>query len=93
MTKVDKYDPFYQKIDQRWKRFAAIDLRETWEETFDETTKFPGTPMPAPRISTHLWEANIGSAFPEGRHIIEVRATDRYGRVFTDYSTIRVVKE
>ncbi len=92
MQKVDKYDPYYLKLDQRWKQFKEIDLRGQWEEKFADATP-PGTPMPAPRISTHLWEANIGSDFPAGRHIIEVRAKDRYGRVFTDFSTLRVVEE
>lgn len=93
MEKVDKYDPYYLKIDQRWKRFKEIKLREKWQETADPEETPPGSPMPAPRISTHLWEANIGSNFPVGRHVIEVRAKDRYGRVFTDVSTLRVVKE
>lgn len=93
MEKVDKYDPYYLKIDQRWKRFKEIKLREKWLETAGPKETPPGTPMPAPRISTHLWEANIGSNFPTGRHVIEVRARDRYGRVFTDVSTLRVVKE
>lgn len=93
MVKVDKYDPYYLKIDQRWKRFKEIKLREKWEETFKAGETPPGSPMPAPRISTHLWEANIGSDFPTGRHTIEVRAKDRYGRVFTDFSTFRVVQQ
>ncbi|MEL7119834.1 MAG: calcineurin-like phosphoesterase family protein [Bacteroidota bacterium] len=93
MEKVDKYDPFYLKIDQRWKRFKEIKLREQWAETFESDVTLPGSPMPAPRISTHLWETNIGSDFPAGRHIIEVRAKDRYGRVFTNYSTLRVVEK
>lgn len=93
MEKVDKYDPFYLKIDQRWKRFKKIKLREQWEENFGKETTPPGTSMPTPSISTHLWEANIGSDFPVGRHVIEVRATDRYGRVFTDVTTFRVEQE
>ena len=94
MEKVDKFDPYYLKIDRRWKQFAEIDLKGQWEKTFDpEKTTPPGTPMPAPRLSTHLWETNIGSNFPAGRHIIEVRAKDRYGRVHTDYSTLRVVNQ
>lgn len=92
MEKVDKYDPFYLKIHQRWQRFKQINLMEQWEETIDPAVSPPGTPMPTPRKSTHLWEANIGSNFPTGRHTIEVRAKDRYGRVFTRYSTFRVVE-
>lgn len=93
MEKVDKYDPFYLKIDQRWDRFKEIKLREKWDETADAEGRPLEGGMPEPNISTHLWEANIGSNFPAGRQLIEVRAKDRYGRVFTDYATIRVVKE
>ena len=93
MEKVDKYDPFYLKIDQRWDRFKEIKLREKWAASADAEGRPLEGGMPAPNISTHLWEANIGSNFPAGRQLIEVRAKDRYGRVFTDYATIRVVKE
>jgi hypothetical protein len=93
MEKVEKYDPYYLKIDQRWERFKALKLREQWAETFGSDETPPGTPMPAPNISTHLWEANIGSDFPPGRHLIEVRAKDRYGRVFREVTTLRVVEE
>ena len=93
MNKVEKFDPYYVKINQRWKQFAEIDLARTWKDHFDDDIVLPGTPMPAPRPSTHLWEANIGSNLTAGRHIIEVRAKDRYGRVFTDYATLRVVKK
>jgi hypothetical protein len=93
MVKVDKYDPYYLKINKRWEQFEEINLKDKWEETFGSNVNLPGSSMPKPSLSTHLWEANIGSNFPIGRHIIEVRAKDRYGRVFTDYSTFRVVVE
>jgi hypothetical protein len=94
MEKVDKYDPYYLKIDQRWKTFEKLGIEELLEA--DPTLRpqdFPGTPMSKPRISTHLWEANVGTDWPAGRHIIEVKASDRYGRTFTAYHTMRVVSE
>ncbi|MEM6377435.1 MAG: calcineurin-like phosphoesterase family protein [Bacteroidota bacterium] len=93
MEKVNKYDPYYLKINDRWNRFKEIKLREQWAKSYGKDATPPGTPMPAPNKSTHLWEANIGSDFPAGRHIIEVRAKDRYGRVFMDHATFRVEKE
>jgi hypothetical protein len=94
MNKVDKYDPYYLKIDQRWKTFEKLGIKELLEADTSLTEKdFPGTPMSQPRISTHLWQANVGSAWPAGRHIIEVKASDRYGRTFTAYHTMRVVLE
>lgn len=93
MEKVDKYDPYYLKIDQRWKNFEKLNILELWEADTTLVGDFPGTDMSAPRISTHLWEANLGTDWPEGRHIIEVKAVDRYNRVFTAYHTMRVVSE
>jgi hypothetical protein len=91
MDKVDKYDPYYLKIDQRWKNLRKLRIDELWAadpSLADQT--FPGTPMSRPRISTHLWEANIGTDWPVGRHIIEIKAKDRYGRTFTAFHTMRV---
>lgn len=94
MVKVDKYDPYYLMIDKRWKNFEKLGLKEKWENESElEGEKFPGTRMPEPRKSTHLWEAELGTDLPLGRHIIEVQAKDRYGRTFIDYHTIRVVPE
>jgi len=92
MDKVDKFDPYYLKVDQRWNNIEKLGLQELWEaDTTLADQSFPGTKMPRPRISTHLWEANIGTDWPAGRHIIEVKATDRYDRTFTAYHTMRVV--
>jgi hypothetical protein len=49
--------------------------------------------MNRPQNSTHIWEANIGTDWPLGRHIIEIKAKDRYGRTFTDYHTMRVTSK
>lgn len=94
MKKVDKLDPYYRMIDQRWRNFEKLGLMDLWEsnpELADQ--KFPGTSMSRPQPSTHLWEANIGTDWPAGRHIIEVAAHDRYDRTFTAYHTMRVVEE
>jgi hypothetical protein len=94
MEKVDKYDPYYLKLAQRWEVFKNINLRKQWNEdsTAISLHKFPGWNLPRPQISTHLWEANIGTNWPAGRHVIEVKAKDRYGREFIAYHTMRVVE-
>ncbi len=94
MHKADKYDPYYLLIDQRWKNLDRLNVKDQWMA--DAALKdqiLPGTNMPHPQKTTHLWEANIGSKWPTGRHVIEVKAEDRYGRIFTAYHTMRVDNE
>ncbi len=94
MEKVDKVDPYYKMIDQRWRNFDKLGLDSLWKaEPSLAGERFPGTRMSRPQPSTHLWESSIGTEWPAGRHIIEVRAHDRYGRTFTAYHTMRVVEE
>ncbi len=40
--------------------------------------------------STHLWRANIPVKLAPGNHIIEVKATDMFGRSFTQERTYRI---
>lgn len=42
--------------------------------------------------STHLWRGNIPTDLPVGEHRIEVRATDMFGRTFTQQSSYRLAK-
>jgi hypothetical protein len=92
MEKVDKYDPYYLIIDQRWKNLKKLEIKEQWEaDSTMADEKFIGWYMPRPKKSTHLWEANIGTDWPVGRLVIEVKAKDRYGRTFTAYQTMRVI--
>ncbi|HBH22134.1 MAG TPA: metallophosphoesterase [Cytophagales bacterium] len=94
MDRVDKYDPYYKMIAKRWEHFIRLKFSEQWKkDTATASMPFPGSRMPRPQTSTHIWEANIGTDWPEGRHIIEVKAEDRYGRTFTAYHTMRVVSQ
>jgi hypothetical protein len=91
MEKVMKFDPYYLMIKARWQGFDRIEAEELWEIETSIETPFPGSNMPNARRSTHLWEADLGTDWPAGRHVIEVRAKDRYGRVFMGYHSMRVV--
>ena len=42
--------------------------------------------------STHLWRGSIPTDLPVGDHRIEVRATDMFGRVFTEQSSYRLAE-
>lgn len=92
MEKVYKMDPYYLKIVRRWEIFRKLKIRELWEGDPEFTDEpFPGWDMPRAQPSTHLWQADLGTDWPLGRHTIEVQAKDRYGRTFTDVHTMRVV--
>ncbi len=94
MEKVDKYDPYYLKIAERQAALRKFKFREFWEDDTEFNDEpYPFSRMPNPSISSHLWEARIGSDWPAGRHVIEVKAKDRYGREFTAYHSMRVVTE
>ena len=94
MQKVLKPDPYYALLGKRWEKFEKMDFKNLWNaDTTVDLPPFDGWNLPNPVNSTHLWEANIGTDWPVGRHIIEVQAKDRYDQVFKVYHMMRVVEE
>lgn len=65
LVRVPGVDPHYQS------RVLARDL---------SPVPLPGTRLPPPVPSHHLWYARIPRTLPPGVHGIEVRATDMWGR-------------
>jgi len=47
-------------------------------------------PINAPIQSDHLWKGILPKTAPRGTHLIHVRTTDMYGRVFMDQRVIRL---
>lgn len=47
--------------------------------------------MSNPAMSYHLWRGSVPAGLPVGMRTIEVRATDAWGRVFTESTTFEVV--
>jgi hypothetical protein len=92
MVKVDKPDPYYSMIYERYQNFMTMNFPEIWDNNEDlADAQYPlSRRFSRPTNSTHIWEANIGTDWPEGRHVIEVQAKDRYGRTFTEFHTMRV---
>ena len=92
MEKVSAKDPFYSLIYERFENFNSLKIKELWEK--DPELKNKSYPlikrMYEANNSTHLWQSKIGKSLSEGIHIIEVNAKDRYGRLFTDYHSIRI---
>lgn len=69
------YDPNY---------IAAL---VNWD--FSET--LPGKRRPSlPENSTHLWKATFPRNLSKGEHLVEVRATDMFGRTFQSKQSFRV---
>lgn len=92
MQKVLRPDPYYALLGKRWEKLEKIDFKALWNaDTTVNLPQFNSSSLPKPVNSTHLWEANIGTDWPVGRHVIEVKAEDRYGQTFTAYHTMRVV--
>lgn len=75
MTKVSDYDPAYYRCMQDWDYAEIV-----------KPVRRPSNPQ----MSRHLWRAGIPSALPIGEHRIEVKATDMFGRVFTQSSTYEI---
>lgn len=92
MEKIEDYDPYFLKVAKRWEGILKLKMRDQWEA--DSTLSmddYPGRRVPRLQKSTHLWRTELGTDFDAGRHIIEVRATDRNGRVFKDFHSMRVL--
>lgn len=78
MTYTQTVDPDYQYMYYTWERSEE-----------PRTTRWPS----APRPSTHIWRVLIPSkGLDIGEHQIEVRATDRYGKVSHGSSSYRIVE-
>lgn len=76
MSYLEAQDPAYVTLWNRWNLTEEL---------------IPGRRPSNPVTSTHLWQGNIPSKNLEaGEHTIEVRATDMFGRTFTQKSSFRV---
>lgn len=75
MTKISNYDPAYYRYMQDW--------------DYAETVKPVRRPS-NPQMSRHLWRPSIPSTLPIGEYRTEVRATDMFGRVFTQSSPYQI---
>lgn len=94
MERANKVDPYYELLDRRWEKFKKIKFEEQWNaDTTVDIHSMSGWGLPDPVKSTHLWEANLGTDWPVGRHVVEVKAEDMFGRTFTAFQSMRVVSE
>ena len=63
------------------------------QQRLDETTPMEGTKrMNRPIPSTHIWVGQLPVSLPLGTHLLEVRAEDGYGKVFSDKRPFRITR-
>ena len=75
MHLVEDYDPSYLHLLHEW------DVAESLM-----SGRRPSNPVQ----TKHLWRASIPTNLETGEHTIEVKATDMFGRIFTQQSTYRI---
>ncbi|OIP83314.1 MAG: metallophosphoesterase [Porphyromonadaceae bacterium CG2_30_38_12] len=78
MSLVKEVDPAYVRYAQDWDYIKNLELGRRPSE---------------PIVCLHLWKALLKSTLSLGNHTVEVRAKDRFGRVFTQQSTYAVAKD
>lgn len=91
MEKTEAVDPYYKALDRRWQQLDELAFTDQWEShSVLQTFEIPGTDLPGPNASTHLWTTSLPQDLTPGRHRVEVRVTDMYGRTVTDHHLFRV---
>ena len=79
-----------------WVRMAST-LRPdpTYKRIYDfelSVTQKPWLKLPSPGNSSHLWEAMLPEGIAPGSHLIEVRASDVFGKTYSGQRIVRVTK-
>jgi len=87
----------YRIDDGDWRPMHYIEAPDPdflWQlYRWDTTNKLMPGRRPSNAVnSTHLWRGNIPTNLPVGEHRIEVRATDMFGRTFTQHGTYRLAE-
>ena len=91
-------DTVEYRIDNgSWKKMKNVDIPDPsylYEVLkYDNASELVIGKRPSTAVkSTHLWEAQLPGKLSEGAHVIEVRATDMYGRTHTSKTSIESIK-
>ncbi len=93
-----KYDQVFCRIDQGdWTKMRYVldydpsFLHQLHEWDFTEVL-FEGWRPSNPVKCNHLWRSPIPTGIEPGEHIIEIKATDMFGRTFTQKSSYKIIK-
>lgn len=77
MTPTRRPDPNYLRVVAQEKAIAL----KPWRK------------LPTPKASSHLWEALLPKGLKPGSHLIEVKASNVFGRTYTGRRIIRVIEK
>ncbi|MCG8527980.1 MAG: calcineurin-like phosphoesterase family protein [Opitutales bacterium] len=88
----------YRINERKWKtakHTKAPDPQYTYNRLKRDqiSTPSPDKPLSYPVESNHIWIGSVPSRLEPGIHTIQVRITDRFGRVFEDSTTYRIIEE
>lgn len=91
-------DKVYCRIDNGdWKPMKyVVDVDPSFQAINMQYDQSPvlldGRRPSMPEASTHLWMVNIPTKLIAGEHTIEVKATDMFGKTYTQKSTYKIVE-
>jgi len=77
------------------KMSSTIRPDPTYQRLYDQeelVTDKPWRKLPTPKDSSHLWEAMLPGGLASGSHMIEVRASNVFGKTYTGRRIIRVTE-
>ncbi len=101
MTAFTGKAPFYEReynrhvgVYQKIAEFSGKDPadEEVLKAIDREFSPLLGRVPPEPRDTPHLWKANLPVVPSPGYHVIQVRATDMWGKVHTAQRIVRIVE-
>ena len=77
MQRVEEFDPTYLHLLHEW----------------DFSDEVIGNDRPSNSVKCmHLWRINVPTELPVGSHIIEIKATDMFGRTLSQKSSYRIAE-
>lgn len=92
-TKVE-----YRVNKGEWKKLSKVDMTDP-EYTYKrlsrdklQTGQPTSEPLPYPTISSHIWTTHLPTTLEIGEYEVDVRVTDRFGRVFKESTSYKITK-
>ena len=80
---------------QRARRVKSFDPEYAWERLQEDHSKVPSESglLPYPESSSHQWFGRLPNHLEAGEHSVDIRVTDRFGRVFEEHTSYSIIDE